>query len=45
MNNLSNDKISTIKQLVDNKLFSFIANNAKAQPYEINSDLKNIQNR
>ena len=29
MNNLSNDKVSTIKQVADNKLLSFIAHNPK----------------
>ena len=40
MNNLSNDIVSTIKQLVDDMLLSFIANNAKTQAYELNSKLK-----
>ena len=38
-NNLSNDTVSTTKQLVDDVLLSFITLNAKT--YELNSNLKN----
>ena len=42
MNKLSNDiEVSTIKQLVDDLLLSFITHNAKTEAYELNSDLKN----
>ena len=39
MNNLSNDTLSTIKQLVD-MLLSVITHNAKTYVYELNSNLK-----
>ena len=35
MNNLSNDIVSTIKQLVDYALLSFITLNAKTGAYEL----------
>ena len=38
MNNLSNDILSTIKQLVDDTLLFFITHNVKT--YELNSNLK-----
>ena len=40
MNNLSNDIVSTIKQLVDDLLLPFILN-AKTWAYELDSNLKN----
>ena len=41
MSNLSNDIVSTIKQLVQDVLLSFITLNAKTSAYELNSNLKN----
>ena len=41
MNKLSNDIVSTIKQLVDDMLLSFITRNAKTSAYELKSNLKN----
>ena len=41
MNNLSDDIASTIKQIVDDVLLSFIIFNAKTRAYELNSNLKN----
>ena len=41
MNNLSNDKVSTIKRLADDLLLSVITLNAKTSAYELNSHLKN----
>ena len=41
MNNLSNDIVSTIKQLADAVLLFFITLNAKTSAYELNSNLKN----
>ena len=38
INNLSNDIVFTIKQLVDDTLLSFVADNAKA--YGLNSKMK-----
>ena len=40
MNNLSNDIVSTIKQLVDDVLLFFITVNTKTWAYELNSNLK-----
>ena len=42
MNNVSNDIVSTIKQLADDVLFSFITLGAKTWAYELNSNLKKI---
>ena len=36
VNNLSNDLVSTIRQLVDDLLLYFITLNAKTEPYELN---------
>ena len=41
MNNLSNDIVSTSKQLVDDMLLFFITLIAKTKAYELNSNLKN----
>ena len=41
MNNLSNDILSTIKQLEDDVVLSFITLNGKTWAYELNSNLKN----
>ena len=41
MNNILNYIVSTIKQLIDDVLLSFITLNAKTLAYELNANLRN----
>ena len=41
MNILSNNILSIIKLLPDEKLWSFITHNPKTQAYELNANMKN----